>query len=110
MSNWFENERFWEKTFPLMFREERFEGTAAEMTNLLELIGEVPRDVLELCCGPGRASVELARHGCRVTGVDRTRFMLERRRAHGRSTRRSRSNGSRVTCGSSCGRRATTWS
>jgi SAM-dependent methyltransferase len=36
--------------------------------------------VLDLCCGPGRHSVELARRGMRVTGVDRTRPYLRRAR------------------------------
>lgn len=81
MSNWFENDRFWEKTFPFMFPEARFEGTAAEVTDVLTLVGESPRDVLDLCCGPGRASVELARRGARVTGVDRSAFMLENAQA-----------------------------
>jgi SAM-dependent methyltransferase len=85
MSNWFENDRFWEKTYPFMFRDARIEGTAAEMTDLLALIGESPGDVLDLCCGPGRASVELARRGARVTGVDRSAFMLDKARARAAS-------------------------
>jgi len=37
--------------------------------------------VLDLCCGPGRHSLELARRGFKVTGVDRTaRFLEEARR------------------------------
>ncbi|HKY35399.1 MAG TPA: methyltransferase domain-containing protein [Polyangiaceae bacterium] len=81
MSNWYENDRFWEKTYPFMFPDARIDGTAAEMTDLLALIGESPSDVLDLCCGPGRASVELACRGARVTGVDRSAFMLEKARA-----------------------------
>jgi SAM-dependent methyltransferase len=81
MSDWFENDRFWEKTYPFMFPEARMEGTAQEMADLLALIGRAPGDVLDLCCGPGRASVELARRGARVTGVDRSQFMLEKARA-----------------------------
>ncbi len=81
MSNWYENDRFWEKTYPFMFPDARIDGTAAEITDLLTLIEEAPGDVLDLCCGPGRASVELARRGARVTGVDRSAFMLEKARA-----------------------------
>jgi SAM-dependent methyltransferase len=33
--------------------------------------------VLDSCCGPGRHSLELARRGCRVTGVDLTLPYLE---------------------------------
>jgi SAM-dependent methyltransferase len=81
MSKWYENDRFWEKTFPFMFPEQRFEATVAEMDDLLALIGAPAHDVLDLCCGPGRASVELAKRGARVTGVDRSPFMLEKARA-----------------------------
>jgi SAM-dependent methyltransferase len=81
MSNWFENDGFWEKTFPFMFPEARFEGTANEMTQLLGLLGEPVGDVLDLCCGPGRASVDLASRGMRITGVDRSPFMLEKARS-----------------------------
>jgi SAM-dependent methyltransferase len=81
MSNWYENDRFWEKTFPFMFPATRFEATANQMTELLSLIGEPVSDVLDLCCGPGRASVDLASRGLRVTGVDRSPFMLEKARS-----------------------------
>ena len=36
--------------------------------------------VLDLCCGPGRHSVELARRGFQVTGVDRSPFLLAKAR------------------------------
>jgi len=80
MSNWYENERFWEQTYPFMFPEARFAGTEAEITGILGLVGEPVQQALDLCCGPGRASVELARRGVRVTGVDRSSFMLDRAR------------------------------
>ncbi len=37
-----------------------------------------PSDVLDLCCGPGRHSVRLARRGHRVTGVDISAYNLEK--------------------------------
>ena len=37
-----------------------------------------PCDLLDLCCGPGRHSVRLARSGHRVTGVDISAHNLER--------------------------------
>jgi len=85
MSNWYENERFWEQTYPFMFPEARFAGTEAEITGILGLVGEPVQQALDLCCGPGRASVELARRGVRVTGVDRSPFMLERARERARA-------------------------
>ena len=37
--------------------------------------------MLDLCCGPGRHSLEFARRGFRVTGVDRTAHYLTTARA-----------------------------
>lgn len=37
-----------------------------------------PCDLLDLCCGPGRHSVRLARRGHRVTGVDISAYNLEK--------------------------------
>ena len=37
-----------------------------------------PQSILDLCCGPGRFAVPLARRGFRVTGVDRTTFFLDK--------------------------------
>jgi len=36
--------------------------------------------VLDLCCGPGRHSVEFAKRGFHVTGVDTSDYLLERAR------------------------------
>jgi SAM-dependent methyltransferase len=80
MSEWFETEALWEKTFPLLFPESRFAGTPKEIEDLLALVAGEPKDALDLCCGPGRASVELARKGMNVTGVDLSAFMLDKAR------------------------------
>jgi SAM-dependent methyltransferase len=47
------------------------EATAAEIEFLVRTTGLQPgRHVLDVCCGSGRHALPLARHGCRVTGVD----------------------------------------
>jgi len=38
-------------------------------------------------CGPGRFAIALAQRGCQVTGVDRTRFYLDKARAKARLAR-----------------------
>ncbi|MGB1823721.1 MAG: class I SAM-dependent methyltransferase, partial [Ilumatobacteraceae bacterium] len=46
-------------------------GTVAEVDRLVELLGLEPGDrVLDVGCGPGRHSHELARRGMAVHGVD----------------------------------------
>jgi SAM-dependent methyltransferase len=42
------------------------------------------RRALDLACGPGRCSIALARRGFTVTGVDRTRLLLDRARRRAR--------------------------
>jgi len=75
---WFEDERFWESTYSFMFTEERFAAAEADVAELAKLTGSPFRRVLDLCCGPGRHSIPLARQGARVTGVDRSPFLLEK--------------------------------
>jgi len=61
-------------------------GRAPEQVEgVVALLGIEPgASVLDLCCGPGRHSLELARRGFKVTGVDRTASYLKqaRTRAH----------------------------
>lgn len=60
-------------------------NTRGDIDLVLQAAGLEPGDrILDLCCGQGRHSLELARRGFRnVTGVDRSRYLLRlaRRRA-----------------------------
>jgi SAM-dependent methyltransferase len=51
------------------------------MSKALALTKPTGKSVLDLCCGPGRCSIALAKMGFSVTGVDRTKYLLERARA-----------------------------
>jgi len=87
MKEWFENELFWRELYPYMFDEQRFATADEQVRKIIKLTG-IRRDaVLDLCCGPGRHSVALAKRGFEVTAVDRTRFLLKKARRHARSTR-----------------------
>jgi SAM-dependent methyltransferase len=86
MSEWFANEEFWIATYPQMFPEERFEAAEAETDKILSLVGNPGPAVLDLCCGPGRFAIAFARRGYLVTGVDRSRFLLEKARQRAQAT------------------------
>ncbi len=75
---WFDDDKFWEEMYPFMFSPAKFSEAVTEIDQLLSLTGLSSPDVLDLCCGPGRCSIALAQRGCRVTGVDRTKFLLEK--------------------------------
>lgn len=76
---WYERDNWWELMAPVLFPASRWENTAAEVDSFLTLVGlSSGSAVLDLCCGEGRHSLELARRGFHVTGVDRTRCYLDK--------------------------------
>jgi len=74
---WFENDSFWEDFYPVLFPDELFEQAPEEIDKIFDLIDHPVNSVLDLCCGPGRFAGLLAKVGYKVTGVDRTPFLLE---------------------------------
>jgi SAM-dependent methyltransferase len=81
---WHEDDTFWVSLAPVMFQQDRVAAAVTEVDDALALLGVDPgASILDLCCGVGRHSLELARRGFFVTGVDRTATYLEqaRRRA-----------------------------
>lgn len=68
---WFDDPAFWDGFKDAMFHAKRREGTPAEVDALLKLLGLAPpARILDMPCGFGRHSVELARRGFAVTGID----------------------------------------
>lgn len=79
--DWFEQDDFWEAFELIMFPPERFEAAIQQVSNISDMLDLQPgTEILDLCCGPGRHSVELARNGMKVTGVDRTSAYLDKAR------------------------------
>jgi 2-polyprenyl-3-methyl-5-hydroxy-6-metoxy-1,4-benzoquinol methylase len=78
MKPWHEQDRFWEATGFAMFSEQRLAAAPADIEAAVALLGIEPgARVLDLCCGVGRHSLELARLGHQVTAVDRTQAYLD---------------------------------
>jgi SAM-dependent methyltransferase len=85
MTEWYEDDEFWESFAPYFFTADRIERSGAQADELIKLIGVGPGSaVLDLCCGVGRHSIALAQRGLSVTGVDRTRAFLARAEASAR--------------------------
>jgi SAM-dependent methyltransferase len=81
MKPWHEQDAFWETMADKMFTPARLAEAAVDVQQILALV-PVPLGaaVLDLCCGPGRHSIELARRGFSVKAVDRTRAYIDRAR------------------------------
>ncbi len=64
---------------PVLFPQSRIEKASQEVENITALLKIKPGNkILDLCCGVGRHTLELARQGYTVTGVDRTKSYLQR--------------------------------
>jgi len=75
---WHEDDTFWEAWGPFLFNEQRLANASSEVEGIVSLLDIKPAaHVLDLCCGVGRHSLELARRGFQVTGVDRTEHYLK---------------------------------
>ena len=78
MKPWHEQDAFWETIARKMFTPAHWEQAVSEVDHILALASaHTGASILDLCCGPGRHSLELARRGLKVTGVDRTKRYIE---------------------------------
>jgi SAM-dependent methyltransferase len=82
MTDWYADDSFWETFQGYMFDSRRLALTGAEVDQMSSLLGlQSGAAVLDLCCGIGRHSIEFARRGFKVTGVDRTLPYLDQARS-----------------------------
>jgi SAM-dependent methyltransferase len=77
---WYQDSQFWEDFAPVLFDGYRIRNTPVEIDKVLARTGLESGAFLDLCCGPGRHSLELARRGFAVTGVDITSGYVEQAR------------------------------
>ncbi|MBN9384573.1 MAG: class I SAM-dependent methyltransferase [Chitinophagaceae bacterium] len=78
-TSWYTREEDWVLKRSIIFNKNLVRLTFMEVDRLIRLLGGVKEGarVLDLCCGIGRHSMELARHGFQVTGVDITQPYLD---------------------------------
>jgi len=82
---WHEDDSFWANFEQSMFNARRWEVTPVEVEQIVALLQiQSGAEILDLCCGTGRHSLELMRRGFKVTGVDRTDKYLEQARERAR--------------------------
>ena len=72
MEKWHENDNFWIDFAPKLFTEDQWANAVKDVTNIISLLHmHKGARILDLCCGPGRHSLEFSRRGYKVTAVDR---------------------------------------
>jgi len=86
-NEWFEDDAFWRETFPFIFAEKRLAHADEMIGKVLKLAPVQGKAALDLCCGPGRFSIALAERGFSVTGVDRTKYLLQKARLRARAAK-----------------------
>lgn len=78
---WYEDKNLWKTVAPILFSPKRLTNTAEEAGQVIKLAGiRKGARVLDLCCGIGRHSLELARRGYNVVGVDLTEEYIAKAR------------------------------
>jgi SAM-dependent methyltransferase len=86
MSAWSDDDGFWEAMEPALCAPGRLALAEGDVEAMLSGLGLPPgRAVLDLGCGPGAHAISFAAHGHRVTGVDRSRRLLDRARSAARA-------------------------
>lgn len=82
MIDWSDDDAFWEAMAPALCAPSRVSLAEGDVAGIASALG-LPRGahVLDLACGPGAHARAFAAQGYVVTGVDRTRCLLDRARA-----------------------------
>lgn len=77
--SWHDQDEFWELFEPILFNHQRQASAKVQVELLINLLKVQSTDrILDLCCGTGRHSLELAQQGFDVVGVDRTKSYIEK--------------------------------
>jgi SAM-dependent methyltransferase len=78
-NSWHAQDKFWELLKPILFDQQRQSSAKVEVEKAVSLLKIRQSDrILDLCCGTGRHSLELARQGFDVVGVDHTTSFIKK--------------------------------
>jgi len=81
MKSWYNRDSYWATFESIIFNQKRMADTPNQVDQIIKLLQPKPDSrILDLCCGIGRHSLEFARRGFHVTGVDRTKIYLAKAR------------------------------
>jgi ubiquinone/menaquinone biosynthesis C-methylase UbiE len=84
--NWYEDKNLWKGLETTLFNPRIMASTDDQVKQVVKLSGlRKGAKVLDLCCGIGRHSLELARKGFKVVGVDLTEGYLSKARKQARA-------------------------
>jgi len=76
---WYEDKKLWKAVGPTVFNPGIMASASGQVKQIVKLTGiRKGTKVLDLCCGIGRHSLELARRGFKVVGVDLTQEYLSK--------------------------------
>jgi len=76
--------------------------TASEIDRIIRILHLQPDDkILDLCCGQGRHTLELARRGYSAEGLDRSHYLIQRARSTAKKEGLQRSGSGREMHGGS---------
>jgi SAM-dependent methyltransferase len=82
---WYENDELWEAAAQYLLTARRIASSAAEVDKCIAMLNPPPAArILDLACGIGRHSIEFARRGFKVVGIDRSRAFIDRARTEAR--------------------------
>lgn len=78
-NSWYDQDKLWEFFEPFLSNEELQMSAKEEVGNVIKLLKIEQNDqILDLCCGLGRHSLELSHQGFKVVGVDRTSAYIKK--------------------------------
>lgn len=86
MSDWSDDDGFWAAMEPALCAPSRLALAEGDVAGILRGLDLPPRaNVLDLGCGPGAHAIAIGAQGYQVTGIDRSRRLLERARSDARA-------------------------